>query len=295
MTLIDSLKKVTFKQLLWASLASVLVLLFLFLNLNSIEAFLGVSDGSSSIAWIASMISVFLVSFVSLVGIITLGLNLDFLKKIIIFLVSLAAGTLLGDVMIHLLPEIVEESGFGLTISLYILLGIIVFFILEKFIHWQHCHLPQDKKHVHSFAWVNLFGDSLHNFIDGLIIGGSYLVSLPVGIATTIAVIVHEIPQEIGDFGVLIHGGFTKGKALVFNFLTALTAVLGTILALVLGSIIEGFSTFIIPFTVGGFIYIAVADLIPELHKETDPRKSLLQTLGILIGIGIMILLTLLE
>ncbi len=295
MAIIERLKRVSFRQLMWISVISTLLLLLVFFNFSRLELLFGVSEGSSKTAWFASMVSVFLVSFVSLVGITTLGMNIDRLKKIVIFLVSLAAGTLLGDVMIHLLPEVVEESGFGLSISLYILLGIIVFFILEKFIHWHHCHMPQDKKHVHSFAWVNLFGDGLHNFIDGLIIGGSYLVSLPVGIATTLAVLIHEIPQEIGDFGVLIHGGFTRGKALAFNFLTALTAVLGTILALVLGAVSEGFTTFIIPFTIGGFIYIAVADLIPELHKETDPRRSLLQVLGIIIGIGAMILLTLLE
>lgn len=293
--IIDKLKRVTFRQLLWVSVVSTALLLLIFLNLGRLKQVLGVADGSSRVVWIASMVSVFLVSFVSLVGITTLGLNLDRLKKVILFLVSLSAGTLLGDVMIHLIPELVEESGFGLAISLYVLFGIIVFFMLEKFIHWQHCHMPHEKSHVHSFAWVNLFGDGLHNFIDGLIIGGSYLVSLPVGIATTIAVVIHEIPQEIGDFGVLIHGGFTRGKALAFNFLTALTAVIGTILALVMGSLVEGFSSFIIAFTIGGFIYIAVADLIPELHKETDPRRSLLQILGILIGIGAMVLLTLIE
>jgi len=125
------------------------------------------------------------------------------------------------------LPEIVNEAGFGLSVALYVLSGILLFFVLEKVIHWQHCHMPITKQHVHPFAKMNLIGDSLHNFIDGLIIAASYMINIPTGIATTIAVVVHEIPQEIGDFGVLLHGGFSKGKALLLNLGTALVAVLG--------------------------------------------------------------------
>jgi zinc and cadmium transporter len=138
---------------------------------------------------------------------------------------------------------------------------------------------------------MNLIGDALHNLIDGLVIGGTYLVSIPLGIATTLAVLFHEIPQELGDFGVLLHGGFTKRKALIMNFLTALTAILGVIIALILGQISEGFMLFVLPFTAGGFIYIATADLIPELKKETGGRKSILQLIGIVLGIGVMLCL----
>jgi len=142
---------------------------------------------------------------------------------------------------------------------------------------------------------MNLVGDFAHNIIDGIIIGASYLVSIPVGIATTIAVLIHEIPQEISDFGVLIHGGFSRKKALIYNFFTALSSLIGAGLALLLGNIIENSLMFFIPFTVGTFIYIAGADLIPELHKETGIRKSIGQFLFLLLGVAVMLSMLLLE
>lgn len=210
-------------------------------------------------------------------------------------MISFSAGALFGDVFLHLLPEVITAYGFGINISLSILGGIILFFLIEKVIHWRHCHMPITENHVHPFALMNLVGDTTHNFIDGLIIGASYLISIPVGIATTIAVILHEIPQEIADFGVLIHGGFSRKKALLINFVTALTSVLGVIIALILNNYIENITLFLIPFTAGGFIYIAGADLIPELHKEVNPSASLLQILTFCLGIGIMVLLLLIE
>jgi len=246
--------------------------------------------------WLYTLVSVFLVSIISLVGVITLSIKVEKLKKFLIYMVSFAAGALLGDVFIHLLPEIVEEVGFGLNISLYILLGIIVSFVIEKFIHWRHCHIPTTKDHIHPFATMNLVGDMVHNFIDGIIIAVSYLISIPVGIATTMAVIFHEIPQEISDFGVLLHGGFTKAKALFFNFLTALTAILGAVIALLIGSTVENITTFLVPFAAGSFIYIAGSDLIPELHKEEfEWKKSLLQFVAITSGIIVMFGLLFLE
>ena len=155
--------------------------------------------------------------------------------------------------------------------------------------------LQQDNCHVHPFVFTNLFGDGLHNFIDGLIIGASYLASVPIGIATTVAVILHEIPQEIGDFGVLIHGGFSKSKALFFNFFSAVTAVLGAVVALVVSSSIENITMFLIPFAAGGFIYIAGSDLIPELHKEVKIKNSLLQLLFFVLGLIVMYSLLFLE
>ncbi len=245
--------------------------------------------------WAYALVSVFIVSIISFVGVFSLSIKPEPLKKILLYLVSFSAGALLGDAFIHLLPEVVEDAGFGLNVSLYILSGILVFFILEKFIHWHHYHDPNSKSHIHPFAITNLFGDSLHNFIDGLIIGVSYIVSIPVGVATTIAVILHEIPQEIGDFGVLIHGGFTKAKALFFNFLTALTAVVGAVAALAIGSHIENITVILVPFAAGGFIYVAGTDLIPELHKEIEIKKSFIQLTFFLLGIGIMVALLLNE
>lgn len=242
-----------------------------------------------------SLISVVLVSLISLIGVALLGIKADRLKKGLIYLISFAAGALLGDTFIHLLPEIAEE-GFTLSISLYVLLGIAIFFVLEKGIHWQHCHEPISEKHIHPFAYTNLIGDALHNFIDGAIIAASYLISVPVGVATTIAVLLHEIPQEIGDFGVLLHAGFSKGKALFVNFLSALTAIIGAILVLWAGSSVEHLEKILIPIAAGGFLYIASSDLIPELHKHSSNfSKSLIQFLCFLLGIAVMAALLLLE
>lgn len=245
--------------------------------------------------WAYTLGSVFIISIVSFVGLLTISMNPKQLKKILIYLVSFAAGALLGDAFIHLLPEIAEEHGFGLDVSIALLSGIVIFFILEKIIDWHHYHIPHSKEQVHPFAITNLIGDAFHNFIDGIIIGGSYLVSIPVGIATTVAVILHEIPQEIGDFGVLLQGGFAKSRALFFNFLTAVTAVAGAVLALLLSSRIENITVYLIPFAAGGFIYIAGTDLIPELHKEASARKSIYQLIAFLLGISVMFLLLLLE
>lgn len=245
-------------------------------------------------AWGYTIISILIVSIVSLVGVIFLSLQKNLMDKIVAFMISFAAGSLLGDVFIHLLPELVEDQGFTLSVSLTILLGIIIFFVLEKVIHWQHCHIPASEEHVHPFALMNLVGDVLHNFIDGLIIAGSFLASIPLGITTTVAVLLHEIPQEMADFSVLIRGGFTKAKAIAYNFLTALAALIGGIVVLLFGTT-GNFVHYIIPFTAGGFLYIAAADLIPELHKETIPWKSVVQVLGFVLGIVIMILLGFLE
>jgi len=245
-----------------------------------------------NLIWVYSLISVIIVSLISLIGIFTLSLEVERLKRILIYMLAFSAGALFGDVCFHIFPEISSE-GFSVLSGSMVLAGIVLFFSVEKFIHWQHCHMPITKQHIHSFAYMNLVGDSFHNFIDGLIIGASYLFSIPLGIATSLAVILHEIPQEIGDFGVLLHGGFSKWKALLMNFLTALAAVIGVIVALVLGSYSENISAILVPLAAGGFIYIAGADLIPELHKETGFRKSLLQLVAFLLGMGVMALLIL--
>ena len=245
--------------------------------------------------WGYALLSVFIVSLISLIGIFTISLKAERLEKVLIYLISFSAGALFGDAFIHLLPEIVEEVGFTLEVSLYLLFGIILFFIIEKIIHWNHCHMPITDSHVHSYSIMNLVGDGTHNLIDGLIIGGSYLISIPVGIATTIAVLLHEIPQEISDFGVLIHGGFSRNKALFYNFLTALISFVGVIIALSLGKYFSGLSILISSLAVGGFIYIAGSDLIPELHKETSVKKSFLQLISFVLGILVMYGLLFLE
>jgi len=242
--------------------------------------------------WLYSIISVFIVSLISLVGLATISIKMEKLKKILLFLVSFSAGALLGGAFLHLLPEISEEIGFGWLTGIYVLCGILIFFIIEKFIHWRHCHIPTCKNHPHHLAAMNLIGDASHNFIDGLIIAGSYMLNVSLGVTTTVAVILHEIPQEIGDFGVLVYSGYSRKKALTFNFLIALTAVVGAVAGLLLATRFENITHFLVPFTAGGFIYIATADLIPELKKEVVLWKSLIQLFGLILGIIIMLFFT---
>ena len=243
-----------------------------------------------------TFLSIFVVSLISLLGAFSLFFNWEKIEKSLIFLVSLSAGTLLGDAFFHLIPssyaELTENT---FQIPLFLLLGILVFFVLEKFIHWRHCHEIASEKHPHPFSYIILLGDGLHNLIDGAVIAGSFLVSAPVGIATTIAIIFHEIPQEIGDFGSLIYGGFSRRKALLLNFLSALISFAGAGIVLLLNSSLPHINQFLIPFAAGGFIYIAAADLIPELHKHTEVKKSIGQFLALLLGIGLMMVLTFLE
>ncbi|KKR05315.1 MAG: zinc/iron permease [Candidatus Peregrinibacteria bacterium GW2011_GWC2_39_14] len=245
-------------------------------------------------AFLYSLISVLIVSAMSLVGVVAIFFRDKSLQNVLVYFVSFSAGALFGDVFIHLLPE-AAENGFDLQVSLYVIGGILTFFVIEKFIHWRHCHVPTSVSHPHPVALMNLVGDSVHNFIDGLVIGASYMVSIPVGIATTLAVVLHEIPQEIGDFGILLYGGFSKKKAMFFNFVTALTAVLGAVVVFLVGTVNSNLTLFLVPFTAGAFIYIAGSDLIPELHKECGLKKAFFQFIFFVFGIGIMMLLLLLE
>ncbi len=242
--------------------------------------------------WLYTLISVFIVSAISLVGIVIVIVSQKYLKNFLLFMISFAAGALLGDVFLHLLPELVAEGHFTAMSSIYILFGILFFFILEKILHWRHCHLSATKSHTHPLAFMNLVGDTVHNFIDGILIAASYMLSIPVGIATTIAVIMHEIPQEMGDFGVLLHSGMKVKKALLFNFLSALTSVIGAVIILWFGVNNQEFLKIIIPITIGGFLYIANSDLIPELHKDVKVKNSIIQLISFIVGIGIMFLLT---
>lgn len=240
--------------------------------------------------------SVVIVSLISLAGAITVSMNVDRLRAGLFVLVSLAVGALLGDAFLHLIPEAFETTNDPTALSLAIVGGILFFFVVEKLLHWHHHQGIEDSEPaIHPVGRIVLFSDGVHNYIDGLIVGLAYTVSIEVGIATTVAVILHEIPQEIGDFGVLLHAGYSKAKALWFNFASGLFAILGTVTALVLGDSAESLTLFLVPITAGGFIYIALSDLIPELHKTTSARKSIVQFAGILAGVGAMFLLLGLE
>lgn len=247
--------------------------------------------------WTYTLLSVLLVSAISLIGIATISLSDLVVKRTIFISVSLAAGAMFGDAFIHILPESFAEPGRKLWISTYILLGILIFFILEKFLRWRHAHEFENNsvRPIDPVGYLNLFADATHNLIDGMLIGAAYTVSVSVGLATTIAIILHEIPQELGDFGVLVHAGFSRGRALVFNFLSGLLAIVGVIVSLLASEYVMSFSKFMLPFTAGGFIYIAGSDLLPELQKEQKPWKSGLQLVALVSGVGLMYLLTLFE
>ena len=246
-------------------------------------------------SYILAILSVVAVSLVSLAGVFTLSIREEIIKRYVFMLVSLAVGALLGDAFIHLIPEAFESSNNSIMVSLLIISGILVFFVLEKFLHWHHHGEDTEEDHVHPVGKLVLFSDGVHNFIDGIIIGTSFMASNSLGVATTIAVILHEIPQEIGDFAVLLHSGYTRNRALWLNFLSALTAVLGTIVSFVFGNFAETFSAMILPLAAGGFIYIAVADLIPELHKTKIVKHSILQFGALLLGVLLMLALLWVE
>lgn len=253
--------------------------------------------------WLYALGSVLLVSLVSLVGVFTLSLNAERLQRVVFLLVSFAVGAMLGGAVIHLIPRAFHALG-DLTGGLLVLAGVVAFFVLEKFLHWRHDHdvaephghvLAHGHRHgaapVKPFAAMNLVGDAAHNLIDGAVIAAAYLVSVPAGIVTTVAVMLHEIPQEIGDFGVLVYAGMAPKRALLFNFASGLAALLGAALALGIGSQVEGFADYLLPITAGSFLYVAGSDLIPELHHHhsTPASKSVWQLVMILLGVGVML------
>lgn len=244
--------------------------------------------------YIYALASVLVVSSVSLISVFALSVREAFLRKYIFVFISLAVGALLGDSFIHLIPEALESDIGTTTASLLIIVGLILFFIMEKFLHWHHHGEDELESHIHPAGKLILFSDGIHNFIDGIILGVSFMVSIPVGLATTVAVILHEIPQEIGDFGVLLHSGYTKGRAIFLNFLSALCAVLGVLVSFILGQSGEAFILWILPLAAGGFIYVAVADLIPELHKTKD-SYTLIQIIAVIAGVLAMVGLLYLE
>lgn len=238
--------------------------------------------------WI--FLSTILISAISFVGALTLLLKERILNKILVWLVAFSAGALIGSAFLHLIPEAVKEVGFEekavFKIFLYLIFGFCIFYVLEEFIGWHHHHSTQHPE-IASFSYLILISDGFHNFIDGLVIAGSFLADFQIGLITSLAVVLHEIPQEIGDFGVLIYGGLKKSRALFLNFLSALLAILGGVIGyFILEKIGQGI-LFLLPFTAGGFIYIAASDLIPQIKKE---GKSAISFLTFLAGIIIMVL-----
>lgn len=243
--------------------------------------------------WISAILSTLLVSLISMTGIFFLSLKLHQLRKIVFILVSIAVGALLGNVFFHLIPESYEQIPDEHIVAFLILGGIISFFVMEKFLHWHHGHdVDHIDHHPKSYGYISLFADGIHNFTDGVLIAAGWMAGPEIGMATTLAVILHEIPQEISDFGILIHAGFTARKALWLNFYAALTAVLGTVITLLAGKTLESLSVYILPVAAGGFIYLAGTDLLPELKKENAWQKSLVQLGMIITGLLLMFLVS---
>ncbi len=233
---------------------------------------------------ISILAATLLASLVSLIGALFLALQEDSLRKLSALLVAFASGSLMGGAFFHLIPEAVLRQGdaaFG-----FVVLGIVFFFALEKVLCWQHCHNTHCD--VHSFTYLNLVGDSIHNFVDGIIIAASFIVGPALGIITTAVVILHEVPQELGEFGVLIYGGFTRGRAIEFNLLTALTALAGGALGYFFSLHVKDLQIPLISFAAGGFVYISLADLVPELHKRRGHAESAAQFFLLVAGLGIL-------
>mgnify|MGYP001612888878 CR=1 FL=1 len=245
--------------------------------------------------YVLGLVSVLMVSAISLLGATALSFKEKNLQKYVFVFVSLAVGSLLGDAFIHLIPEAIESSLDDVYIGLLVVLGIIAFFMVEKFLHWHHHGEDSGESHIHPVGRLIVFSDGVHNAIDGIVIGASFMVSIPVGIATTLAIILHEIPQEIGDFMVLLHAGYSKKRALLLNFISALFAVVGLVIIFLFNKISQDFTVWILPVTAGGFIYIAVADLIPELHKSKEAKHSIIQIISLILGVLLMLSLLLVE
>ncbi len=233
--------------------------------------------------------SVVLISVMSFAGAITFLLRASRVKSLLYILVALSAGGMMGGAFFHLLPEALSEIA-PLSVFIIVLLGFSLFFLIERLILWHHCH--DGVCEVHPFTYLNLIGDGVHNFIDGFVIATTYYINIEVGIVTTLAIVMHEIPQELGDFGVLVYGGFKPSRALFMNFMTALTAVAGVITGYFTAGMLQGTLGYILPFAAGNFIYIAGSDLVPELHKEPKLSKAML---AFAVFVGGLILMAVLK
>ena len=218
------------------------------------------------------IISTIIISLASLVGIFFISIREKVLKKIILNLVTFATGVLLGGALLHLVPEAFKAN---IDAPLWILTGILLFFILEKFLFWRHCH--DGVCEIHPVSYLNLIGDGVHNFVDGTIIAAAFVTNFKLGITISIIALAHEVPQEIGDFGILVYGGFTKARALLYNLICAMTCVVGGICAYFFATKIENLTPILIAFAGGNFLYMALVDLLPEFRKTQTLKGAIAQ------------------
>lgn len=228
-----------------------------------------------------SLISVAIVSLLSCFVIIFIHLSSKLREKLIKYLVYFAAGSLISDALLHLIPEAFESND-SAYISYFVIIGIFIFYILENVICWRHCHNEESKQHKHNLVIMNYIGDALHNLIDGFVIGVSFNASINLGISTTIAIILHEIPQEIGDYSILLHSGMKSKKAILINLSTSLTAFVGVFISYFIPIDILPYS---LALTAGGFLYISIADLLPIVRHDPNKKRFIISLIFALMGI----------
>ncbi|MDO9153494.1 MAG: ZIP family metal transporter [Paludibacter sp.] len=214
-------------------------------------------------------------------------LSNKWLSRISDYLLYLAGGTLLGSALLGLIPEAAESLCLN-TVLLWVLIGILFFFILEKIILWRICHNTNCERQSHAAAPMIIIGDAFHNAIDGVVIAASFLTSVELGIFVTFSVILHEIPQELGDFGILLKSGYSRKKALLFNLLSGSSSLVVGIAAYFLLDLVQGFIPYALALAAASFLYVSLADLIPVMHKETKPKESIIQVVLIVMGVAII-------
>jgi zinc and cadmium transporter len=239
----------------------------------------------STFLWILS--GGVVMSAIALVGSLTLVLSESALKRLLLPLVALAAGTLLGGALFHMIPAAVDTLGNELSIYVWIFAGFAVFFALEQFLQWHHCHRVPCEHQLRPLTYLILIADGLHNLIGGLAVAGAFIIDVRVGISAWIAAAAHEVPQELGDFGILVHGGWSRKRALLYNLLSALTFLIGGLIAYAASLILD--VAFLLPFAAGNFIYIAAADLIPEVKHEESPARAGVHFLSFLLGLSLLL------
>ncbi|MGY6277249.1 ZIP family metal transporter [Methylomonas sp. MgM2] len=238
------------------------------------------------------------VSLCSLSSAFALWLQPDTLKRIVPFLVALAVGVLLGDAFIHLIPDAVARHGSVSEVCMTVLLGVFGFFVLEKLVRWRHDHNVDTRpasSEILPLAKMNLIGDAIHNFVDGILIAGSFLADPVLGLTTTVAIVAHEVPQELGDVGALLRGGYPPRQAVLYNFYCSLSIVPGALFTLLLSQVAESSLVVLLPIAAGGFIYIAASDLIPVLHERSTLRHLGGQSASFALGITFMQAIVLFE
>lgn len=235
------------------------------------------------LVWIVG--SGFAMSMIALVGSLTLVLRQSTLEKILLPLVAFAAGSLIGGAVFHMLPASVEQMGNTLPVYGWLMSGFLLFLALEQFLNWHHSHSHSDVRQP--LTYLILIADGLHNFVGGLFVSAAFLVDIRLGMTAWLAAAAHEVPQELGDFAVLIHGGWQRGSALIYNFLSGLTFLVGGLTAYGLSARID--VDFLIPFAAGNFLYIGAADLIPEIKESYELRKNLLHFSFFALGLALLL------